>query len=293
MLLDLVAVAYLVGSRAIGMSLGEFDVIAVGLLGFTGLFALIGARRIEVGPAGIRVFRRGRLRMSRPLSDFARLRPVLFGVQCIVFQDGAWVWLAVLGKEGTRIVDFLGALPVSQTQRRRVGTRADVVELPIAALRFPEGQCIGCQRPAETVLKLEARQGFILPLLGFSVARDIAAPGCHACTGRRTWLGRAVSWLPILGLCFALMGPRVAPEGETDWLKAACFAISMVGVVFSKLWGERVVDHSVLGVSALSLSADHTHVRLRVRDPALLQALEEGTEWGAARAVEGSEVMLG
>ncbi|WP_163993456.1 hypothetical protein [Pyxidicoccus caerfyrddinensis] len=292
-LLDIAAVIYLVVSRALGIGIGELDVVAFCLLGTTLFFALFGIPRVEADPAGIRFFRRGRLRWSRPLSDFARLSPGLFGMQRIVFRDGAWVWFAALGPEGTRIADFLATLPVSQPRRRGVSTRADVLDLPLAALRFPGGQCIGCRRPAETVLELEARRGFTLLLVGFFLVRDLEAPGCRACKTRRTVLGLAAYAVPILTFVYFLFGRGLAPMEELEpRLRLVCLCISVAGTLFLMNWGARFLDYAAFGVAPLSLSADSTHVRLRVRDVALRQALEEGAR-GEPRATESARFELG
>ena len=88
LLLDLVALVALIVAHVLDVDIAEFGVIAYCLLGSSAVIALVGRRRIELGPTGIQVYRRGRLRLQRPLSAFSRLKPLFPGVLAIVFEIG-------------------------------------------------------------------------------------------------------------------------------------------------------------------------------------------------------------
>lgn len=93
LVLDLVALIALIVAHVLDVDLDVFGVFAYCILGSSAVIAVVGRRRIEMDPTGIRVYRRGRLRLQRPLSSFSRLKPLFAGTVAIVFDDGAWTWI--------------------------------------------------------------------------------------------------------------------------------------------------------------------------------------------------------
>lgn len=288
--MDVIAVVYLAASYVLDVGMGELDAIAIALLATSLVFAVTGSRRVEVGPGGIHVFRRRRLRLSRPLERFAFLKPGLFGLQGITFDDGKRVWIAAVGPEATRVVDYLGSIRAARGPVPATASKlSDVVELPVAAIRFPPGACVGCSRPATKTAELEASTGLDLIVVGFAVTRTLIAPACRACKTRRILLPFAAYAAPILAVLYCIFGPQLAPEGENDPLKLACLAFAVLSALGLMRWGARVFDRYVFGISVVSLSKDTTRVRLRVRDTGLRSELdrlsrEAALEGGAADA---------
>ena len=107
LVLDVLALAYLAASWWLDVGAGELDVMASCLLGTSLLFVLMGSRRIEVGPSGIRMYRRGVLRVQRPLDAFSQLQPGLPGLQAIV----ELMRLVQSPGEGTSAAGAEGATP--------------------------------------------------------------------------------------------------------------------------------------------------------------------------------------
>ncbi|QDE92055.1 hypothetical protein BHS06_25460 [Myxococcus xanthus] len=267
LLLDLVALVALIVAHVLDVDLAEFGVMAYCLLGSSAVIALVGRRRIEMGPAGIRVYRRGRLRLQRPLSAFSRLKPMFPRVVAIVFDDGAWTWIPSMGQEGTTIVDFLSA-----TREPEVvlgPTRgSNVLEMLVTALRFPAGPCVGCSREATTSVEFEASSGWDFVVVSWGVVRTLRAPACGSCRSRRKWLLRGAYMLPVLALLYVLPGPW-SPVGQPDPIRTAAFFIGVLSFLGLLRWGASWCDWWVFGLWGFSLSRDTSRVRLRVRDAGL------------------------
>ncbi|WIG96740.1 hypothetical protein [Myxococcus sp. SDU36] len=267
LVLDLVALVALIVAHVLDMDLAVFGVFAYCILGSSAVIAVVGRRRIEMDPTGIRVYRRGRLRLQRSLSSFSRLKPLFAGTVAIVFDDGAWTWIPSVSQEGTTILDFLSAS--RETEVIRGPTRgSNVLEMLVTALRFPAGTCVGCNREATTTVEFSASSGWDFVLVSWGVSRTLRAPACGSCRSRRKWLFRGALTLPALAMIYVLPGPW-SPAGQPDPLRTVSFIVAVSSFVVLRRWGDSLCDWWIFGLWGFSLSRDTSRVRLRVRDPGL------------------------
>jgi hypothetical protein len=288
LLLNAGALAYLTFVTDLEVRLSAFDFICAVLVAGTAVTALVGWRRIEVGPGGIRVFKRGRLKLERPLSAFAGLHAGHLDFHAIVLEDGARVWFAGLGDEAGRLLDYLATVRPAPLQTQGPLGEPDVLELLVASVRFPEGHCVGCQRPATTRLAFEARRGFSLGFVYHFVYRTVRAPGCGACVRRRLAVTVAAYVVPLLAIPYCLFVPQFVPGETNDPLKLAVAGFGIGAFIFLQNWGRAFIDHRVLGVSMHGLSADSTRLWIRVRDAALRFELAQLSRATQAPAPQGS-----
>ncbi len=294
LVLSLVALIVLVVAHVLDVDLGVFWVFAYGIPGSTAAIAVMGRRRIELDSTGIRVYRRGKLRLQRPLSSFSRLKPLFAGTVAIVFDDGAWTWIPSVGQEGTTLLDFLSG--TRETEVVRGPTRgSNVLEVRVTALRFPAGTCVGCGREATTTVDFEASSGWNFIFVSWGVSRTLRAPACERCQSRRKWLFRGAFALPAVSMLYVLPGPW-SPPGQPDPIRTVAFIVAVSSFLGLIRWGDALFDRWLFGLWGFSLSRDTSRVRLRVRDPGLrhdIAGLAQTPGKGVAAVdVEGTTYVL-
>lgn len=273
---NLLCLAIIAAELTWDFRLGEFDVFIWLIPAMTPVFALYGSRRLEVDASGIRLYRRGRLRLERPLSDFSHIQPGLLGISFIVLRDGPWLWVPVVGYEGSKVLDFLATLPQERAFKQARGgrRRPDEIELPVTDIHLDSEFCVGCGTAPDGTLELDASHGFNLLVLSWSIERSVALPGCAACKRRRRWLSITLHGLAFGTLGLSMFGPLLSHGFGGAALWGTVMLLAVVALLFLGNWGDAFIDDAVLGISARSLSRDATRVVLRVRKPGVLRELE-------------------
>ncbi|MFY0530201.1 hypothetical protein ACN28I_45890 [Archangium gephyra] len=280
-ILNLVCLAWIAAGFVWDFSLGEFDVFPWALPVTTLVLTIAGWRRIEVGPSGIRVFRRGRLHLERPLADFSHIQPGMFGISAIVLRGGPRIWAPVMG-EGSRLFDYLATLPRESSSGHAHGgqERPDELELLITAVHLDMKFCVGCGMASDGPVELDASHGIDLFFVSWSLHRSVMLPGCAACRRSRRLLTFTLYVLSIVTCFLGMMGPIVFKGFGGAPLWGTVLLSSFGALYFLNNWGAQLVDDCVLGISARSLSKDGTRVVLRVRKPGVLRELERGLHPG-------------
>lgn len=274
-LFNLVFLAVIAAELIWDFSLGEFDVI-IWVTPATMLVLAILGRRLEVGPSGIRLYRHGRLRLERPLSDFSRIQPGLLGISFIVLRGGPRIWVPVGGYAGSNLLDYLATLPQEPAAGHARGgrERPDEIELLATEVHLDPEFCVGCGLASDGPVEIDASRGFDLLFVGWSLNRSVPLPGCAACRWRRRLLTFTCIALCIATCFFGMMGPLLFEGFGGAPLWGTVILLSLGGLYFLNNWGGQMIDDAVLGISARSLSGDATRVVLRVRKPGVLRELE-------------------
>ncbi|WNG58821.1 hypothetical protein F0U59_31885 [Archangium gephyra] len=278
LLINLVCLTYIAASFIWDFSLGEFDVFPWAIPVTTLVMMVFGWRRIEVGPSGIRVFHRGRLRLERPLTDFSHIQPGLFGLSFIVLRGGPRIWFLVAGDEGTKLLDYMATLPQESSSGHARGGRGrpDELELLVTAVHLNMDFCVGCGMTSDGPVELDASYGFDLLLVSWSLSRSVKLPGCASCRWKRRLLMVTFICLSIATCFLGMMGPLLFKGFGGAPLWGTVILSSFGALFFLNNWGSQLIDDWVLGISARSLSKDATRVVLRVRKPGLRRELERG-----------------
>ncbi|WNG40525.1 hypothetical protein F0U61_47685 [Archangium violaceum] len=277
---DLVLLAYLAAGFIWDFGLELLDVIAWSILATTLALAIVGWRRIEAGPSDIRVIRRGRLVLDRPLTEFSHIQPCLPGVVAfIVLRGGTRIWVPVMQYgvgECTQLLEYLASLTRKPGLRSTHGRRERPDELEVLVTKVDLGTefCVGCGMDSDGPIEIDARCGVDLLLVGWSMERSVMLSGCASCRRKLRLLSFTLYVLTWVTFGLGLLGP--AEVGGVDvWpLRSAMMILSIGALFYQHNWGSQFVDDRVLGIFARSLSADGTRVVLRVRKPGLLRELE-------------------
>jgi hypothetical protein len=221
-----------------------------------------GGRELTVDASRITVTRKGKVRLSRPLSSVLTTTSLPVHVHWLTFADGARLFWLCPSHDWQPIADLLlsqGHRPASWVRRGK-WSRLDCA---LPSLRFPRQSCIGCERPAVCTATLTASRGLSLILFEAVVERDIPVPCCSRCRRSRRAL-TLVKWLPgcsLLGFMFAQISLRIPPPAAY-WIAGPLLFSQLVLLNF----GDRLCDRLAFGVHVRRFAPTLAHASLVFRN---------------------------
>jgi hypothetical protein len=222
-----------------------------------------GGRELTVDANRITLKRKGRVRLSRPLTAVLSTTSLPVSVHWVTFADGARLFWLCPSDDWQPVADMLlpqGQRPASWVRRGKCSR----LDCAVSSLRFPEHRCIGCDRPAVGKAKLTASRGLSLILFEAVVERVIPVPCCRQCRRFRRSL-ILLKWLPggsLLGFLFLQISLRIPPPAAY-WIAGSLLNAQLVLLNFA----DRVCDRLAFGVHVQRFAPSLARASFVFRDP--------------------------